>query len=1219
MSTNSTGTGSTLISEWIRREIDGVARNSNSSTDSRILSSDQYLLTALRVAYSLADCICEAEGNEDKTLPVPSSTWSDGINVAPLNQTTNTDDILTENGGQENLIQAGFLPSLFNVNNGEGVDDKRHVQDIIYSLGVVFYEIFSGGDRPSELLKERYDELSAENFNFEPLPFDQEVAPIDLGNNLGIFDNLMKVGEDDDDDDDDGQNLPKKRQTHENNANHHTRYSISVEPLKAKLIPGPLCDLIANMLDSTNDTFSGEDSYKSMMDVRDDLRHMLEKPAIYLHDQDVGKLSITGLQLRDTVFGRNAELSAIKDAYRRSISGDGELVIISGASGSGKSQLATEFGTFVSAGGGIVLSGKFDQLKQGKPFSALASAFNAYCGKLMRNDGSLSAEEVALKLISTLGREIYHLARMMPNLAIILGPRMSTFKHEQACANPQERLQYLLCQFVEVISNSFDAPVTLFLDDLQWADTASIGAVKQLLSSSSSSNAGNKIFFFGCRREEEVDEKHPLWSVIGRAKLLDVKYTNLKLECFEEKALTLMVSETLCLSPRLTCPLSRVIYHKTKGNPLFVSRLMFSLSKDGLLRPNLKRRRWEWDIEKIQGQKLPEDVAMFITNSIEALSEEVQSSLCVLSCFGATADSAFIKALEKVLDRRLLDNFDTAVAEGMLDKIDDEYRFSHDRIQEAAYGMMDELNRCNFHFSYGMALAPLAAREEDGSILFTAANQLNLAGPEAVEDKSQYVIIADLNLRAGKKAMEMSDFRAAYSYFDNGITFLRKKHWEEHYALSLQLFDLAAKCALANSNMTSLNVLSQQVLEKSKSFEDKLNVMYCVMCALASSFKLPESIDRGLNILAKLGIDLRGCELISAEACLQETKDLLSRYTIYEILNTKQMTDPTMIMAMKYLGKLGTSMLQIMPKSVPHVSQRIIQLSLSHGLNPVSPLGFVHYGSHLAKLGDIDGGYHYVKLARSLLDNTSRENAGQVICFGTQVAAYVEPLQAVLGYHHEGFSASMASGNVFLAGSIAMIRSTHSFFAGENLQAVRENYSEAIKFMVERNQAILTLQTQYHQQTVLKLMGANEKSKLVPEGHAILATNKTVMLVQYYQRMYTNFIFRSYDGAKENIEKYLACVVDGGTTLFLAHAFHAFYMGLVSFWLARKSSEEKGWYQKGKRFKMALKKWTASSQWTFENKWYLMEAEESFCNNDFDGAKSYYEKAIASAKTHKVR
>eukprot|EP00985_Skeletonema_marinoi_P006075 scaffold2639_cov69-Skeletonema_marinoi.AAC.1 len=139
--------------------------------------------------------------------------------------------------------------------------------------------------------------------------------------------------------------------------------------------------------------------------------------------------------------------------------------------------------------------------------------------------------------------------------------------------------------------------------------------------------------------------------------------------------------------------------------------------------------------------------------------------------------------------------------------------------------MIAILDQGRFHFSYGMALAPLAYGDGEGddSILLTAANQFNLAGPEAVHDKSQNVTVANLNLQAGKKAMEMSDFVLAYSYFDNGISFLRKKHWEEHYKLSLKLFDLAAKCALTNGDIVILKLLSEQVIAYVRSYEDKLN------------------------------------------------------------------------------------------------------------------------------------------------------------------------------------------------------------------------------------------------------------------------------------------------------------------------------------------------------------------------------------------------------------
>ena len=150
---------------------------------------------------------------------------------------------------------------------------------------------------------------------------------------------------------------------------------------------------------------------------------------------------------------------------------------------------------------------------------------------------------------------------------------------------------------------------------------------------------------------------------------------------------------------------------------------------------------------------------------------------------------------------------------------------------------------------------------------------------------------------------------------------------------------------------------------------------------------------------------------------------------------------------------------------------------------------------------------------------------------------------------------------------------------------MREKYAAALKFMEERKQPILTVQAQYQQQPVLKLIGIDQEPKHVSEGHAIFATNKSVMRIYYYQKMYTSFIFRSYNETKENAEKYLTCIGNSWANLFLAHAFHAFHAGLISFWLARKSREEQGWYLRGNKSKLALKIWTESSRWVHYMLW----------------------------------
>eukprot|EP00984_Skeletonema_dohrnii_P018591 scaffold8712_cov135-Skeletonema_dohrnii-CCMP3373.AAC.8 len=644
------------LSEWIRSfhtflDQQQFCNISNHATVS--LSSSDYLILALRLTCSLAAEICRV-GEETGRLPTPRFDWMDRI-VVRLKSNSSKEDgtennvvntILTDD---DDGIRVEILPSLFDKTD----NDASQMDGILYSLGIVFFEIFSRGERPAELEQTQIGETTPNGFGTEELsegfnPF-QQGGTIDA-DELSMYQNLLSDYNLSDDDStsydmaSQGDGPRKKRTQNES----YNMCSVSVEPLKGKGVPMSLCDLIANMLDCANGTLRKDETYNDVSEVRDDLQLMLDKPFIYLYDQNMGRLSTTGLQFGDTVFGRNAELSTIKEAYRLAVSGDSEVVTIYGQSGTGKSLLAYDFGKYVLADGGILLSGKFDQRQQGMPLSALASAFNQYCGILLQNCNLASSREMLAHQINhVLGREAYHLAKLIPNLANILCLDTSGIIHDEGCTNAQNRLQYLLCRFVEVISSTFATPVTLFLDDLQWADSASIAAVNQLLLTGGLASQNTHFFFLGCYRDGETDNCNPLWKSLCNNNLVNAGSTDVKLDCMGEETLSTMVSETLRLSPRLTRSLSSLIYHKTKGNPLFVSRLMISLTKEGLLRPSLSRRRWEWDKEKIQCQKLPDDVAMFLTKSIEALSEDVKSSLSVLSCFGSSVESAFIKTLEK--------------------------------------------------------------------------------------------------------------------------------------------------------------------------------------------------------------------------------------------------------------------------------------------------------------------------------------------------------------------------------------------------------------------------------------------------------------------------------------------------------------------------------------------------------------------------------------------
>jgi predicted ATPase len=328
-----------------------------------------------------------------------------------------------------------------------------------------------------------------------------------------------------------------------------------------------------------------------------------------------------------------------------------------------------------------------------------------------------------------------------------------------------------------------------------------------------------------------------------------VKCTKIEVDCMDREAVNAFISEKLKLLPRLTRPLSDVVYHKTKrGNALFVDQFLKELSKEGLLRPSLTHRRWVWDHDEVQERKLPSDVVEFMSASLSRLPKGVLSALCVLSCFGATSNASLVERLEAEVEPLLSTHLATAISEGLLFKKDGQYRFIHDRVHEAVYTRIKPEEVCLHHFKYGLAICSVAREENDDTLLLVAVGQINLGGPTAVSDYEQGLMVANLNLVAGEKAMAMSDFFAAYS--------LKKGHWVDHYDLTLDLYMGASKCALANGNHSSLGIMLDQVLHYAKSPEDKSDIIFIKLTLLNYATKFRETIELGTNFLLKFGEEL---------------------------------------------------------------------------------------------------------------------------------------------------------------------------------------------------------------------------------------------------------------------------------------------------------------------------------------------------------------------------
>ena len=668
----------------------------------------------------------------------------------------------------------------------------RNESEMIYRLGLVFFELFSGG---MVLLE---DDPLANNDNHED------------GRGLTALNIIQALGEDDDlfggglnanlvgESETDDPNHSRKKPT--SSLLPTSQASKSIEILKSMHLPVSLCNLIGNMIDCCTGDFTKDDTYSCLADVKVDLKCMMESPMVYLRDIDLDSVSKLGLQMDDstaTFYGRDEEFSKLKQMYNRSISDKCEAAILCGVSGVGKSHLALKLLEYAkvrdeSSGrkGCILLCGKFERRHQSLPFlSPIAMAFNEYC-QWLSTDPVLT-EKVSSALKQALGKEVYSLSDFIPDLTKIIGQEPDDLSENKDCIfDEQNRLQYLISQFTTVIAQSHQAPLVLFIDNLQWADTFSVSLIKEMLLvfQSGPNDSGSQFFFLGCFPFHKQGYPYFVMEMFRSIKSFGIESTEIELNPFSKETVNIMLSKQLQLLPRLTRPLTEIIYHKTKGGPFFIRQLIIELSKEGLLRPSLSKYRWVWDEEKIQERQLPDGVVQFMQALLIRLPESTQSALSSLSCLGALSEDNMIE-LEKEGNISLSTPLDYAAEEGFLIKKNQGYQFVDSRVQEAAYNLLKAHERCLHHFSYGLTLCSIAKRKKDEGLFSLGVGQINLGGPKAAASDEERLEVARYNCAAGMKAKSMSDFYCALGHMSTiGLNAGIYKHWAQEDVMgSLQV------------------------------------------------------------------------------------------------------------------------------------------------------------------------------------------------------------------------------------------------------------------------------------------------------------------------------------------------------------------------------------------------------------------------------------------------
>ena len=466
---------------------------------------------------------------------------------------------------------------------------------------------------------------------------------------------------------------------------------------------------------------SAEQRYQTAAGIERDLQRCLAQweAGRRIDDFTLGEHDISDrLLIPERLYGRAREIETLLAAFDRvAATGTPELMLVSGCAGVGKSSLVNALHEALVPPRGLFASGKFDQYKRGIPYATLVQALQSLVRRLLvRNDAELADWRAAFD--AALGPHGQLIVDLVPELKLIVGEQQPV--PDLPPQEAQRRFQLVFQRFIQVFARP-EHPLALFIDDLQWLDTATLDLLEHLLAQPDLRH----VLVIGAYRDTEVDAAHPLGPKLEAIRRGGAAVHEIALAPLTREDLTQLVADSLHSTPERIAALGRLVYDKTAGNPFFATQFLTALGDEGLLTFDQAQARWSWDIDAIHARSYTENVADLMSDSLARLPAETQRALQRFACIG---NSAEVTTLALVFGTSA-EGVDAALAPAvrlqLVEPLTGSYRFLHDRVQEAAYALVPESQRAGEHLRIGRLLVAHTPPDKRDEAIFEIVNQLN--------------------------------------------------------------------------------------------------------------------------------------------------------------------------------------------------------------------------------------------------------------------------------------------------------------------------------------------------------------------------------------------------------------------------------------------------------------------------------------------------------------
>ncbi|MDI1451023.1 AAA family ATPase [Polyangium sp. 6x1] len=806
---------------------------------------------------------------------------------------------------------------------------------------------------------------------------------------------------------------------------------------------------------------AAEDRYQQAYGLKADLDECLRQWETngWIGPMELGRLDLGGeLRVPQKLYGRENDAQALLAAWGRASEGKAECLLVAGYAGVGKSVLVSEMHKAIARRSrGYFVAGKLDKLNRSVPYAPFVHAFRELIRRILTEPAEALARWQG-KLRKALGPNGQLIVDLIPELALLLGPQPSL--SELAPAEAQNRFALVFESFVRAFTSEAH-PLAIFLDDLQWVDPASLRLLRILLAGPES----RYLLVIGAYRDNEVEPGHPLLVALDELRKEGVGIRSITLSPLSSKAVGDMIGDTLGCGAEACAPLAELVFAKTHGNPFFINQLLRDLHKQELIAFDARARSWVWDLERIQRANTTDNVVDFMMHKLRGLAPSTQRVLKLAACIGhtfslrtlatlaeqsmtetaATLGEALQEGLVLPLDTsdRFLDVVPSDAAEAPANEpFDVSYKFLHDRVQHAAYGLLEGGRERETHLRIGRLMLAGRAPGALGEELFDIVNHLDI-GAELITDPAERGMLARLNLAAGRKAKAAAAYQIAAGYFGSGLALLSASSWDEDHELAFWLHVEQAECEAIQGRMDASDALFEVLLARAEKKLDLAHVHCLRMNLCTTAGRLPEAIQAGLRGLALFGVEIPGDEEARKAQLAREMEEVranLGERRIEDLVDAPAMTDPERRAVQKLLIFLTSPAYYEGPTFIALVALKQVEISLRYGNSDGSAYGYVLYGFILSGGMDrYEEGYRYGRLALALQEKFgSAELTAKVnMVFGVFLH-FTRPVREAIAYYKRAYESDLVSGDFVYTSHACFYTMIVRLSLGEELSAVRE-------------------------------------------------------------------------------------------------------------------------------------------------------------------------------------